>query len=343
MEVIRKKILFVYPHKASFIDLDIQQLSCKFDVIECVYNWHNKILTPFFMIIQFMKLLFTGNKYNNILISFGGYWALAPTLIGRLYKKPVYIILHGTDSVSFPEINYGSFRNKALSKILRFCYKKADRLLPVSDSLIYTENNYFKKGKVFKLGCKIEIPGLKTPFTTIFNGFEIDKWNLISEKKNRFITILSEERFLLKGGDLIIKVAEKFPEYEFRIIGLNTPDEFKDVPVNVEIYGKRSKAELALEYSEAKFYFQLSNWEGFGCALCEAMLCESIPIVSNVNFLPGIVGDTGYVLKERSVKELVKVVQEAIDTSGVKASPRERVINKFSIERRKAELFKVLD
>ena len=56
--------------------------------------------------------------------------------------------------------------------------------------------------------------------------------------------------------------------------------------------------ELKILYNESKFYFQLSNTEGFGVALCEAMLCGCVPIVSDVNFLPSIVGNSGFVLKK---------------------------------------------
>jgi len=58
----------------------------------------------------------------------------------------------------------------------------------------------------------------------------------------------------------------------------------------------------------------LSNFEGFGVAICEAMLCKCVPIVSDVNFLPEIIGDSGFVLRKRDKKMLIVLLEEAMSS-----------------------------
>ena len=64
--------------------------------------------------------------------------------------------------------------------------------------------------------------------------------------------------------------------------------------------------------SAATFYLQLSLSEGFPNALCEAMLCGCIPIVSDVSSMPGIVADKGLVVKHRRVDDVVAVLEQAL-------------------------------
>jgi len=86
--------------------------------------------------------------------------------------------------------------------------------------------------------------------------------------------------------------------------------------------------------------------EGFPNALCEAMLCECIPIGSSVFSIPEIIGDTGYVLQERSPAGLVKLLQQIIDhpvdpTAGLKA--RQRIMDNYPLEKRKIALQGLID
>ena len=76
--------------------------------------------------------------------------------------------------------------------------------------------------------------------------------------------------------------------------------------------GRLNPKQLREYYSKSRFYLQLSNTEGFGVSLCEAMLCECIPIVSSVNMLPEIVGDTGFILETRDSSMLSGLINDSI-------------------------------
>ena len=70
------------------------------------------------------------------------------------------------------------------------------------------------------------------------------------------------------------------------------------------------------------------------------MLCECVPIVSNVNFLPTIVSETGFVLKKRSVELLEILIIKALkaDLKQLGKEARNRIIENFSVDNRSSLL-----
>jgi glycosyltransferase involved in cell wall biosynthesis len=332
---------------APFISLDKEILSEKFEVIENTYDWKKKYKLPLYLVMQLFFLLKNISKVDYILVSFGGYWALLPSILGYLFKKPTLIIMHGTDCAGFKEINYGSFRKPILGAVLKTSYKFATRLLPVSESLIYTKNTYFKEYKEIQQGVKHFFPKLKTEWTVVSNAVDHNEWKIDSKSErvqNMFITVMGPGQFNLKGGNLILEAAIKCPQFEFLFIGINEPDKKTHIPPNVKFLGRMNASELMIFYNQSKYYLQLSNFEGFGVALCEAMLCGCIPIVSNVNDLPNIIKDTGYILKTNNAdllsKLLKRIVTEKNNELGQKA--RLNIINNYSVMKRKNELERIL-
>jgi len=341
----KKKLIFIYPKLYTFIHTEIKLLSDEFDLISITQNWERKILLPFNLIRQVVFLLINIRKVDTILISFGGYWSFFPALFGNLLGKKVAIVVHGTDCVAFPEIQYGNLR----SFLLRFSIKKslqwASIILPVSESLVYTENSYFTD-QTLKFGYMHHLKGIKTPYKVIPNGIIINDWkrnNTIPKDDNTFITVMTAGKMQIKGGDLIIEIANKFPDHTFYFAGINSL-EGVNIPKNIVCLGFLSSAELNRWYSKTQFYIQISNTEGFGVAVCEAMLCECIPIVSNVNFLPNIVAETGFVLKKRSVELLEILINKALtaDLEQIGKEARIQIIENFSVENRKALLLNEL-
>ncbi|CAL2063096.1 glycosyltransferase family 4 protein [Tenacibaculum sp. 190524A05c] len=333
----KEKIIVVIPYHNSFISNDTKILSDYYEVVLNNYNWKRKELYPIYVFLQFFSLLLNIRKTSKILVQFGGYWSVIPTLLGKLFNIPVAIVLHGTDTAIIHHLNYGSMRKKLVKSVCEFSYKRAHILLPVSSSLIYTENQYISKEN--KQGIKYYFPDLNTQFKVIPNGLNTNFWTRLNEIKkedNRFLAVFSESQFLIKGGDLIIQIAEKFPTYEFYIAGCDQLDSYNS-PNNVHFLGRLSKNELLKEYNKAQYYFQLSIFEGFGLSLCEAMLCECIPIVSSVNILPEIIGDSGFILTRKDIVQLKNIINNTTsitDKISLGKKARERIIDNYSMQNR---------
>jgi glycosyltransferase involved in cell wall biosynthesis len=341
----KKNLIFIYPKLYTFIQTEIKLLSDEFNLISINQNWERKILLPFNLIRQVIFLVINIRKVDTILISFGGYWSFFPALFSNLLAKKVAIVMHGTDCVSFPEIEYGNLRNPILSFVTKKSLQWASIILPVSESLVYTENNYYSS-KTLKFGYNYHLSNIKTPYKVIHNGLNILDWvrdNEIIRNKTSFVTVLGEGKIKIKGVDLIIEVASRFPNSIFYLAGIENVKGY-DMPKNIICKGRLTPEELKVLFNQSQFYLQLSNTEGFGVALCEAMLCECIPLVSDVNFLPTIVGDSGFVLKKRNSDMLVDLINMALnsDIIHLEQKARKRIKDNFSVNKRKKMLLSVL-
>ncbi len=342
----KERIIFIYPKLFTFIKTEVNLLSDNYELIYKDQNWTNKFLLPFNLIIQFFFLLFNIRKVNTILISFAGYWSFFPSLFAYIFRKDVAIIVHGTDCVSFPDINYGSLRFYFMRYFIKKSYQWASIIFPVSESLVYTENTYFSNQSL-KFGYTHHLKAINTPYKVIPNGLIIKNWQEknINKIKKTFITVMTEGQLLRKGADLIFNIAKRFPDCKFYFAGIDdTSIKEESMPANIFFLGSLTPKELELWYNKTQFYLQLSNFEGFGVAICEAMLCKCVPIVSRVNFLPNIVGDTGFILEKRDGSLLEQIINQALDADLVKLmeSARQRIIDNFSAEKRKKILLQEL-
>lgn len=329
----RKKILYFYPVLVSFVKNDIELLSREFKVESFAFTPRQKIFTPLYFFLEFFFLFFK-IKGSSILVSqFGGYHSYLPSLFGKIFRIPVVVVLGGTDCVSFPSIHYGNFNKKILGWFTYKSLKMATHLCPVHESLVISDYSYTDSDSP-KQGYKYFCPDINAPHTSLCYGYNPEKFFKSEVKvKNSFLTVaqMNKPNFYRKGVDLIFACAQKFPDYKFTVVGNTKKMQYEFVPSNVILMPFVPYDELRKIYSQNEFYFQLSICEGFPSAPCEAMLCECIPIVSNVAALPEIAGDTGFILKEKNISALEKLVKEALQcdrkSSGEKA--RQRVIDKY--------------
>ncbi|MBC7884543.1 MAG: glycosyltransferase [Saprospiraceae bacterium] len=200
------------------------------------------------------------------------------------------------------------------------------------------------------MGIKAVLPDCNTTFTVIHNGIETSRFYNKKNKRDQksFITIVSgaesSGRMLLKGVDLILENAAKNPNYTFTIIGCSKISGYTGVLNNVILLDKIDNEQLAEHLNRSKYYLQLSMSEGFGIALCEAMSCGCIPIVSNVGIMPEIIADTGYVLLKRNAEllnNLLKTItHEDNNMKSMKAA--ERIREFFHIQKREKALLDIL-
>jgi glycosyltransferase involved in cell wall biosynthesis len=350
-EPILKKpvLLYIYLSWSSFVNQDIKSLQENYSVKLFCFQPKYKLLLPVSFLRQ--KLFLIKHLYSaSILIcQFAGYHSLLPVFAGRLFKKPCVIVVGGTDCTSMPSINYGNLRKPLMRWFTLKSLKFSKHIVSPSSTLIecdynYTDNDFSKQGYRFFDSS------IKTPCTIIFNGINTTHFRPFSDiqrKKNSFLTIctnIDRRNFYLKGIDMFINMAERFPGFEFTIIGKISPGFNFRKPANVNLTDYVPNDRLPEIMSGFMFYCQLSMSEGFGVALAEAMACGCVPVVSKVGILDFIAGDSGFVLEKHNPDLLKSLIDRAVESDvislGKKA--RSRIIENFETQKRRIELLKLI-
>lgn len=344
-----KKVLYVFHVRSTFVEADAVILTSSYKLRHFFFNASRKSLTPWYFVKEFFFLLIHIWSTSTVVSQFSGYHSFLPSVFSRIFRKPHFIILHGTECNNLPEFAYGFKMRPVLYWFSDKSLRMATGLLPVSEALIFSEYTYTPSR--YKLqGLKAFYPKLKTPCFVIHNGIEPSRFSIQSQHRpvNSFITVAtgleSANRRGIKGLDLIIELAQSSPENSFTFVGGKKPDGL-NLPSNINVLDFVENEKLSDLYNQHAFYLQLSATEGFGISVCEAMACGCVPIVSNVGILPFIASEKGYVLGKKNINELVQLIaraQEEYPTLSLEIY-RQHVIKHFDIAIRKEKLLSVLE
>ncbi|MCD6113511.1 MAG: glycosyltransferase family 4 protein, partial [Bacteroidales bacterium] len=346
----KKRVCLFYLDYSTFVREDDKILSSKFELTK--YRFINtKVLHLFVLqfIKQFLFLLLNIRKFDVYYCWFSDYHSFLPMLFGKIFHKKNIIIVGGYDAVAVPQINFGVFLKKNLRN---YCasksYKFADIIVPVDKSLVEGINYYADPtGKGLLTGVKNFVKRIKGDFVVVPTGYNERKWrNFVGKKKEKSVVTIAGapniQTFRRKGLDFLIEIAKIMPDIEFTIIGLKGEMlEYAKTQAskNVNLIGFVPYDELPEYISKYKVFAQFSLSEGLPNTLCEAMLCECIPVGSSANGIPYGIGDCGFVLKEKNVEKGAELIRKALESDyklGVKA--RQRIINNFLIEKRKQKI-----
>lgn len=316
------------------------------------YSWNEKFLVPLILIAQFFRLFLKSKSDTVYIVMFAGFWSVIPVWLAKTFGRRAYVIVGGTDCVSFPEFNYGSMRKGLYRKSIEYSLKNCSAILPVSSELIQYDYTYYD-AQVKKQGYLSFFPDVTTPSHVIYNGYEIPESEPSTQRKNKsFITvakITNSVLYELKGIDLIRELASRKPELSFTIVGIseNVISEFKlnELP-NVTCIPFVGSDELDKLYRQHQFYMCLSLSEGFPNALSEAMSYGCVPIGSNVSAIPFIISDSGFVIAKRTQESVLQVIQKATSLSNEELdqlgrAAKDRIATEFSLSKRK-EMFNEL-
>lgn len=106
------------------------------------------------------------------------------------------------------------------------------------------------------------------------------------------------------------------------------PKNSKDSPVL--LIGKIPHDELLYWFNSADFYLSASHYEGSGTALCEAMSCGCLPVVTNIPSFRTILGDCGLLFEPGTEESLLSALKQ---TSHLPVdNKRQEVLKRFESE-----------
>ena len=272
-------------HISKFYSIDIELLNENYNV----YTTNNPLV--------FLKFY----KYDIAFLYFYKK-SFIPALIAYIFRKKV-IFTGGIDELS-PHIKKSMIKSFFYEFIFVGCYILSTACNLVSKSDFVNVNRVLAKFnlKNFKLSYH--------PHTLNCNPF----FNLELTKKKYFTTIswLGKSNIIRKGVDKAIlifaEIVKLDPSYMFYIIGdfsdgKNYIEELisnLNLRNNIVLTGAINEFDKLEILSESRAYFQLSDYEGFGLAVLEAMLCECIVIHTNKGGLSDTINENGIILREFS-------------------------------------------
>ncbi len=348
------RVIFIKPSNSSFILSDQKILEKDFLVDPYLVKMSKSMVKMISASLKLFFYLLTKGKGNDFFITwFADYHAAIVSFVGKIYNKKVVILMGGMDAINYPKLKKGVFYKKYRGWFVKYALKNAHLILPNHETLIYHENFYYdQNGK--KDGIKYYIPNLKTNIQVIHNGYDVNFFKrdyAISKVPNLILSIgKTNSRFdvINKGFDILVQLARIDPQLNFVIIGvkdehkvwLDSTYSISDLK-NLKIFSFLEQQKLFEYYNKAHVYVQASITEGMPNSLAEAMLFECIPVGSNVNGIPDTIGNTGIVIKKRSVDDLEEAVNKALKMNTGYLC-RKFVLDNFSIEKREKEIHRIL-
>ncbi len=321
----KKRILFSSTIYTSFIKED-------FNILEKHFVVHKIIGSG---IIHIVKLMFSVPKADVTYTWFASVYSAFVVLFSRLFGKKSVIVIGGVDVADYKEINYGIWLSWWKSKFVSYAIRNADKILAVDPFLIVEAKrlaNYDGKNIVY-------LP----------TGYDHNFWKAEGEKEDYILSVGAcedEWRMMKKGFDKLIEAAIELSEIQFKIIGIKE-ELFKQIKPhlskNIEVIPFVEREKLLKFYQKAKVYTQVSYTEGLPNSLCEAMLCECIPVGTNRGGIPTGIGSTGFIIKYGDKDAMKEVFMNAIklpSETGKKA--RQHVIDNFPIHKRENSLLAII-
>lgn len=350
----KPRLLFIYLHPASFVREDVRILEEKYELVPFRFGGEAKpgpvgFGTKIFKQLQWLLRELPGAA--AVYGWFADYHMVLPVLAARLLDRPVAVAIGGFDAISLPSLDYGIVTSRWRRPLARLVLRFADVLLPVSPSLVYSRNTFSENASEVEQGLRKFFPELTTEIQVVSTGYDPEAWPMGPLEREPIVSTVgmidSDRTLRRKGIDLMIEAARQMPDVRFRIIGVQHPQAVRaryHPPENVELIEPVAREALVAHYHAASVYLQLSRAEGLPNVLCEAMLCGCIPVGSRMFGIPDGIGETGFIVDRPETSAIVDALRHALSADRqLRTQARRRVIEHFSLERRRSRLLEIMD
>jgi len=257
-----------------------------------------------------------------------------PLLIGRIFQKKTMVIVGGYDVAKVAEIKYGSLMTRRGRWKASYSLRKASSVLAVDEGLVSDIKN--------NLGF------MSDKIRTVHTGYDGDKFYPLGEKQDIVLTVANAadwQRVRVKGLDMFVDVAKDLPGIRFQMIGIHgeAKERLEAIsPNNLEIYGPMGMDELLKAYQKSKVYCQFSMREGLPNSLCEAMLCECVPVGTNVQGVRTVIDGVGFLVNPGNIRGASEFILKALSEPSLGKDSRLRIINEFTIKTREDRIIEAI-
>lgn len=262
----------------------------------------------------------------------------------KKFKKPTIMIgnLHYTD----PSTQGYFARPFYIRTMIKYCLRNSDLQIATS---------------------KIEFEGIKTlkAKNPIYLYHCIDETKYSHNGLNRqnylfTVTHLTEVNVERKKVKEIIKafnlIKNEFPDLKLKIAGgtddkgyLGVKQIVDNLNINdrVEFLGRIPDSEKIEHYKNCKIYVQPTDFEGFGMAIAESMLCGAPVVTSPNGAVPEVTGDLAVMVDANNVDEIAAGIRKLMQDEGLykklNSEGPKRVKELFSYNVRKEKIKGILE
>lgn len=320
----RARVLFIAAFETPFILDDLRFLESRFEVVPMIGSGP----------VQAGRVSARVASVDVIFTWFASVYAAIAVLAGASLGKRTILQVGGVDLASEPDLGYGIWTSGWRSRLVGQAIRSATRVLAVDESLL----------EEAKLRARYDGRNLEVLPT----GFDPERWKPGPEKERRVVCVASvpdQARVRVKGLDVLLETARRMPAVRFTVVGVRGElISGLRAPSNVELLPWMMQEGVRTHLERAAVYFQPSRREGLPNALCEAMLCECIPVATAVGGNPRAVGNAGLLVEPGDTDAMVRALTMALGMPRDHGrAARSHIIERFSRTRREERLATLIE
>ncbi len=323
-----KRILYVHSRKASFVQIDREILTERYE-LEDLYQ-PGRVPNP-------VKLIAGVLRADLVFGWFASWHTFFPITLAWLLRKPSVLVIGGFDVANMPDIGYGHQQGGLRMHASRWMFRRATRLVT---------NSYYSLEEIER---NTPIPPERV--TVVHHGVPDPFGSLPAEPKERIalnVGAVDEGTLVQKGQLPFAEASRELPDVRFVLAGRWLDEAVAELRnrggANLELTGWLSDEELLDAYRRAAVYVQASRHEGFGLAVAEAMLAGCVPVVMNVTAMPEVVGDAGVLIESQRREDVADGIRRALELGApASVAARERILTSFPMDGRREGILRVVE